>query len=644
MSGNNTISITAFLKDLVTGPLEKMGRRGKENFDKLSRGIANFQKDGKKLTFTIEQIDKEIKRLANNRIKLRIDSPDFKKVSKELDQLRAKKDRIENASNRMGGSGMGIFTKAGIYGAAIGAAYKTGQFFASSVAEYNKSAQVEAQLKAGLKSTGGISGKTVSGMSGQAENLQKTTLFDDETTKNAQAILLTFTKVRNEIFDQSIPLMQDLATRMGTDLSSAALQVGKALNDPIGGVTALRRMGVQLDDQQKKSIETFMKLGQQEKAQALILKELQTEFGGSARAAAKAGTGGLTILKNRFSDLKETIGEGLMPALGDVSSELGKVVSWAKQYTEVGLADKMRTERSNVEGLVAALRDQNLPAERRNELYQDLINIAPEFSKALKGEKIDYEELNKQLIIYNGQMEKKITLASLKDVANKRTQDYATTQNDIISRTSNIITNIENISTALEKNGSSYSKFFKNIADNISSGKTDIYYATADAIRVSQKLIDESNDHGKNANLKLVYNYKENLRAALYGSSIAMPWNTNEAKSLPGLFNQLNDQNKSKNDYQKLYDRTYSAMGFKVDSGKPGTGGTGGSGDNLSEEFKNINGDVSKVKNINITIHRLGGDITYSNTTVKESASDIKDIISELLLTAVNDANLAGGE
>src|SRR3990167_3445392 len=62
-------------------------------------------------------------------------------------------------------------------------------------------------------------------------------------------------------------------------------------------------------------IKSLVESGDVMGAQTLILKELQTEFGGAAEAAGKTFAGQLDILKNKISDAQEKIGAQLIPVL-----------------------------------------------------------------------------------------------------------------------------------------------------------------------------------------------------------------------------------------------------------------------------------------------------------------------------------------
>jgi truncated hemoglobin YjbI len=153
-----------------------------------------------------------------------------------------------------------------------------------------------------------------------------------------QSLLLTFTQIKDTIFTQATPAILDLATRMGGDLNGAAIQVGKALNDPIKGITALSRVGVSFSEAQKSQIENFVKTNQLAEAQKMILAELNTEFGGSAEAAALVGLGPWQQLQNTFGDVQEQIGEivlkmgkELLPVVQKLVTGLGNLATWISE-------------------------------------------------------------------------------------------------------------------------------------------------------------------------------------------------------------------------------------------------------------------------------------------------------------------------
>jgi hypothetical protein len=67
-----------------------------------------------------------------------------------------------------------------------------------------------------------------------------------------------------------------------------AAQLGKALNDPIKGITALARSGVTFTAQEKEKIKVLVESGKMLEAQDTLLKAIETQVGGTAVATANA--------------------------------------------------------------------------------------------------------------------------------------------------------------------------------------------------------------------------------------------------------------------------------------------------------------------------------------------------------------------
>jgi len=235
-------------------------------------------------------------------------------------------NKVEKALGSLSGaasSSMGSFLKMSGAVAAGEAAFnlakdaigKTVGFLESTVKSADESENVMAQLNAVLASTKGVAGVTASEVDKLSHALQKTTTYSDEQVTSAQSMLLTFTNIGKKVFPDTTKAVLDMATAMHEDLQTNAIRVGKALQDPVLGVTALQKAGVRLTESQKDLVKQMVAVGDTAGAQQLILKELQTEFGGSAEAAGKTFTGSLARLKNQMDDVKEKIGDVIVHAL-----------------------------------------------------------------------------------------------------------------------------------------------------------------------------------------------------------------------------------------------------------------------------------------------------------------------------------------
>lgn len=221
---------------------------------------------------------------------------------------------------------------------------------------------VEAELNAVLTSTGGIAGVTRGKALELADSFQNVTRFEDDTILSAEAMLLTFTKIGRDVFPDATEATLNMAQKFG-NMETAAVQVGKALNDPIAGVTALRRVGVSLTAAQEAQIEKFMELGDIASAQRVILAELSTEFGGLARAAGETAAGQLDIFNNKIGALKEKVGTSLLGLLTTglsgvgpvILNALGRVADAASQFID-GLV-------TGIQSVGAAFAAANIPGQ-----------------------------------------------------------------------------------------------------------------------------------------------------------------------------------------------------------------------------------------------------------------------------------------
>lgn len=183
-----------------------------------------------------------------------------------------------------------------------------------TIAKFRVQEQALFQQEAILKSTGFAAGLTSVELQKMASGLQAVTTFGDEAIISGQNILLTFKQIGKDVFPEVTQVMLDVASVMGTDLKSTSIQLGKALNDPITGLASLSRVGITFNEQQKEQIKTMQKAGNIAGAQAIILKELQSQFGGAAEAAAQ-GTGTFVQFQNVLGDILEGIGKEFVPLL-----------------------------------------------------------------------------------------------------------------------------------------------------------------------------------------------------------------------------------------------------------------------------------------------------------------------------------------
>lgn len=256
---------------------------------------------------------------------------------------------VMNDAKGVGGSIKKSFADATPASAAMGAAVAAAGavvvgFGVSSVKAFMEAQDASAQLDAVLKSTGGAAGVTKDALLEQATALQSVTKFSDEAVQATQGILLTFTNLKDDVLMDTTKVALDMAQALGMDGSAAAMQLGKALNDPAAGMSKLQRVGVTFTEEQKKQAAAMVEAGDAAGAQKLMLAELNKEFGGSAKAAGEGYAGQMIILQNTFGDLQEAVGEFILdaakPLIGWFSSlvkeinKSGGILNWLGEQFE----------------------------------------------------------------------------------------------------------------------------------------------------------------------------------------------------------------------------------------------------------------------------------------------------------------------
>jgi hypothetical protein len=192
---------------------------------------------------------------------------------------------------------------------------------AAGIKEAHETAQAMGQVNAALTSMGPVAGKTAGELQKAANAFEGSSLFEaDQILSKVTANMLTFGNVAGDNFDRAQQAAINLSARLGQDLQSSTIQVGKALNDPIKGLTSLARVGIQFTDQQKEQIKAMVAVGDAAGAQRIILGELERQFGGAAQAAQNADP--FNKLTDAFKNMAEAVGTALTPAIKPLTETL----------------------------------------------------------------------------------------------------------------------------------------------------------------------------------------------------------------------------------------------------------------------------------------------------------------------------------
>jgi phage-related protein len=237
-------------------------------------------------------------------------------ISGNATPLKNAVNEAEGKLSKFGGSAkkFGIAAAAGLAAAGAAAAVVGKQLIAAGEAASTSNARIK-QIADSMGLFGNQAGAVTDRLVKLAEATARNTGVDQNAIKLTQAKLLTFgelAKTAGEVggsFDRATQAAIDLAAAGFGEASQNAVQLGKALQDPIKGITALAKSGVTFTEAEKERIQTLVESNKVGEAQALILAAIETQVGGTAEATANASD----RMKVAFSQVQERLGKALLP-------------------------------------------------------------------------------------------------------------------------------------------------------------------------------------------------------------------------------------------------------------------------------------------------------------------------------------------
>ena len=194
-------------------------------------------------------------------------------------------------------------------------------------------------------------------VSAYAEELEKVLAVDADVIKRTQTKLATFKNLTATVdeaggaFDRATLAALDLAAAGFGSAETNAVQLGKALQDPIKGITALARAGVTFTETEKDKIKALVESGDLLEAQNMILGAIETQVGGTAEET-RSGFAAMQLAIARVSDV---FGEFMLPILDAVIPKLEQFADWAERNPE-----KMKTIALAIAGVSAAIVAMNV--------------------------------------------------------------------------------------------------------------------------------------------------------------------------------------------------------------------------------------------------------------------------------------------
>ena len=204
----------------------------------------------------------------------------------------------------------------------------------------NNAERSSLKLQAIIKATGGAAQLSSRDIEIFAESVAKNTLASVQGARQAAGVLLTFKSITGQTFKDALSISQDLAEVGFGSINTAALQLGKALEEPEIGLSALRRVGVSFSKEQKDLIKVLALTGEKAKAQDIILKALKEQVGGAGEGAAGGLAGAFDTLAENINLFFERatgsiVIDTLAAALTTLSDAVGLLVPELEDFSKL---------------------------------------------------------------------------------------------------------------------------------------------------------------------------------------------------------------------------------------------------------------------------------------------------------------------
>ena len=249
---------------------------------------------------------------------LRIESLEAEVAKNRLDNLEQQGKKNESGADRLSSKFSSLSTVIVTLNQGVDLASRAFQMMNNISGNLTQTYYTEERARAKanqvLQATGGAAGVSRKELYDLADQMEKLTGIGDEFLINAQAQILTFTQIGEDIFPTVTERALDLAAVYDGDLKGAVIQVSKALND-FTGYTSLKESGVSFSESQIKLINQFKEQNDLISYQKLILDELNVEFGGTAQAIRQTNFGVDQAYQNVINTLKEIGGKGIAEML-----------------------------------------------------------------------------------------------------------------------------------------------------------------------------------------------------------------------------------------------------------------------------------------------------------------------------------------
>jgi hypothetical protein len=284
--------------------LEKVNAQQKELQQRMNNGVGPSIKEQ---TALVRKLENEYLNLGNNTEAAKNKLLEFGKASSTLKDMRARLDDIKKVQNESSGGFAKIFGRVAEYFTAYTIISKGAEaikdFFTDSIKEAQEAEQANARFKATLDNLGKTD--AFDRLEASADRFhQRFKNIDDDEVVSVFEKLIDYGKLTEDQMNRLIPVIVDFAAKQRISIGEATDVITKSLE---GNGKALKTYGISLAEASTPA-ERFN----------IIMTDLKGKVDGANDAFLKTTEGGMAAAKQEFKDLKEEVGNGLLPVLNNV--------------------------------------------------------------------------------------------------------------------------------------------------------------------------------------------------------------------------------------------------------------------------------------------------------------------------------------
>jgi hypothetical protein len=245
-------------------------------------------------------------------------------------------------------------------------------------AKYRENQMEVAKLNAVIQTTGAAAWTSTRELRAQADEIAAATGRTSNEIMKMQSVLLGFRSITGEVFDRTTKAIVDMAAVMGGDLASAANIVGKAIDTPVQGMSALSRQGFVFSKSQKELVENLESTGRHLEAMEVILQEIETTFAGTAEAIneANGATSRLEAAEKKLAEARGAQTSGLSDFFKNLKAgrkeERAEAIKYENELKESNkrIANNYKDETEHLMALQKKLNEMKLDGSDEQDVMQ----------------------------------------------------------------------------------------------------------------------------------------------------------------------------------------------------------------------------------------------------------------------------------